>query len=231
MGSLGCQWKTLWEIRYVKEQSSRFVTFSFGLINMFFQNQLTNSSSFGWVREWQALYDQAPKVWSEQKKSIYTLKFTSSFSPKLVKSLIWNSSPWSHLTPRSNNQASFIQGHLQHLDQGWHDFQGSRAYLLHHSIQLIQPTCFTRLRFLAAAAGAGAKLHCTHPLRSSCFSGHSGSPSDNWRSQQTNRGFKTHYRLVLSPWTQRQLKDPTTECRPSCFKLSLWPSPLQNLPT
>ena len=165
------------------------------------------------------------------KKNPFMLKFTSSFSPKLVKSLIWNSSPWSHLTPRSNNQASFIQGHLQHLDQGWHDFQGSRAYLLHHSIQLIQPTCFTRLRFLAAAAGAGAKLHCTRPLRSSCFSGHSGSPSDNWRSQQTNRGFKTHYRLVLSPWTQRQLKDPTTECRPSCFKLSLWPSPLQNLPT
>lgn len=133
-------------------------------LNMFFQNQATNSENRTWVGPRMAgtVWSSSKDVWSEQKKSMYTLKFTSSFSPKLLKSLIWNSSPWSHLTFRSNNQASFIQGHLQHLDQGWHDFQGSRAYLLHHSIQLIQPTCFTRLRFLAAAAGAGAKLRgCT----------------------------------------------------------------------
>lgn len=162
------------------------------------------------------------------KKSIYTLKFTSSFSPKLVKSLIWNSSPWSHLTPRSNHQASFIQGHLQHLDQGWHDFQGSRAYLLHHSIQLIQPTCFTRLRFLAAAAGAGAKLcRCTHCDRRFFLVILDHHPITGEANKQIEALKPTTdiYRLVLSPWTQRQLKDPTTECRPSCFKLSLWPSP------
>ena len=96
------------------------VDFSSGLILTCSESKSSNKFiiGLGWVREWQALYDQAPKVWSEQKKSIYTWKFTSSFSPKLVKSLIWNSGPWSHLTPRSNNQASFIQGHLQHLDQG-----------------------------------------------------------------------------------------------------------------